>query len=233
MSSNVSKNETEEQESDSYQYEQDQECDGDEVFAVVKGKGKGGFKATCFNCGMRGHKEDRCWQNEQGKEARRLEKGKGNPKEGDGPKKNGQTWVTVQFLVQYIGTEKYGLEMDPWSAVEPVPYRCAVSLNSGCEEFSEPKRMSRVTHIKTSPSGSPRNFARVNKFSILSPDDNESPRECCASKNTSRKQCQQRRCGDERVDDALQPLRQKFPVTEDPVHRCWRLIEFRTWRRRQ
>ena len=44
-----------EQESDSYQYEQGQECDGDEVFAV-KGKGKGGFRGTCFKCGMRGHK---------------------------------------------------------------------------------------------------------------------------------------------------------------------------------
>ena len=54
MSSNVSKPETDEQESDSCQYEQDQE-----VFAV-KGKDKGGFKGTCFMCGMRGHKADRC-----------------------------------------------------------------------------------------------------------------------------------------------------------------------------
>ena len=61
MSSNVAKSETEEQESDSYQYEQDQDGDGDELFAV-KGKGKGGFKGTCFKCGMRGHKADRCWQ---------------------------------------------------------------------------------------------------------------------------------------------------------------------------
>ena len=61
MSSNVSKTETDEQGNDSYQCEQDQECDGDEVFAV-KGKGKGAFKGTCFKCGMRGHKADRCWQ---------------------------------------------------------------------------------------------------------------------------------------------------------------------------
>ena len=59
MSSNVSKTETEGQESDSHQYEQDQDCDGDKLCAV-KGKGKGGFKGTCFKCGMRGHKADRC-----------------------------------------------------------------------------------------------------------------------------------------------------------------------------
>ena len=63
---NVSKTETVEPESDSYQYEQDQECDGDELFAV-KGQGKGGFKGTCFKCGMRGHKVDRCWQKGKGK----------------------------------------------------------------------------------------------------------------------------------------------------------------------
>ena len=61
MSSNALKNEAVEQESDSYQYEQDQACDGDELFAG-KGKGKGVFKGTCFKCGMRGHKADRCWQ---------------------------------------------------------------------------------------------------------------------------------------------------------------------------
>ena len=84
------------------------------------------------------------------------------------------------------------LEVDPWSDVELVPYLCAVSLNSSCEEFAEPKRMSRGAHFKTSQSGSPRNFAHVNKFSILAPDDKESPGECCASKHTSRIRCQQR-----------------------------------------
>ena len=66
VSSNVAKTETKEQESDSYQYEPDQEGDGDELFAV-KGKGKGGFKGTCFKCGMRGHKVDKCWQKGKGK----------------------------------------------------------------------------------------------------------------------------------------------------------------------
>ena len=56
MSSDVSKSEAEGQESDSYQYEQVQDCDGDELCAV-NGKGKGGFKGTCFKCGMRGRKK--------------------------------------------------------------------------------------------------------------------------------------------------------------------------------
>ena len=135
MSSNVSKTETDEQENDSYQCEQDQECDGDEVFAV-KDKGKGGFKGTCFKCGMRGHKADRCWQ-----------KGKGKRGKGDSEKRKGGS------------------------------------------------------HVITSQSGSPRNFAHVNRFSMLVLDDDESPGKCCASKHTSRIQCQPRRCGDERVDE--------------------------------
>ena len=78
--SNVAKSETEEQESDSCQYEQDQDGDGDELFAV-KGKGKGGFKGTCFKCGMRGHKADRCWQRGKGKGGKGdWEKGKGGSK---------------------------------------------------------------------------------------------------------------------------------------------------------
>ena len=50
-----------------------------------------------------------------------------------------------------------------------------MSSNSRCEEFSEPKRMSRGTPIKTLQSGSSRNFAHVNKISILASDDDESP----------------------------------------------------------
>ena len=80
MSSNVAKSETEEQESGSYQYEQDQDGDGDELFAV-KGNGKGGFKGTCFKCGMRGHKADRRWQKGTDKGGKGdWEKGKGGSK---------------------------------------------------------------------------------------------------------------------------------------------------------
>ena len=170
MSSNVSKPETEEQESDSYQYEQDQECDGDEVYAV-KGKGKGGFKGTCLKCGMRGGFKGKGWS-----------KGKwSNP---------GHTWDNSWYHSNWHG-KAYGLEVDPWSAVKPVPYLCAVSLNSSCE---------RHTHRKTLQHGSSRDFAHVNKFSILASDDDESPGECCTSEHTSRIQCQSRRCGDERGD---------------------------------
>ena len=98
-------------------------------------------------------------------------------------------------------SKAYGLVVDPWSAGESVPYLCAVSLHSSCEDFSEPKRMSRGTNTKTTQSGSPRNFAHVNKFSILASGDDESPSECRTTKQTSRIQCQSRRCGDERSDE--------------------------------
>ena len=79
-----------------------------------------------------------------------------------------------------------------------------INLNSSCEEFSGPKRMSRGTHLRTSQSGSPRDLAHVNKLSILAPDD-EPPKNCCASNFTSKFQCQPRRCGDERVDECIAP----------------------------
>ena len=64
-----------------------------------------------------------------------------DPKERDGPRKICQNLVTRgKILVTY------GFEVDPWTAVELVPYLCAVSLNSSCDDFSEPKGMSRGTH---------------------------------------------------------------------------------------
>ena len=63
--------------------------------------------------------------------------------------------------------------MDPWSAVEFVACLCTVSSSSSCEELSEPKRMTRCTHTKTSQLGSPMNFVHGNKFSVLTHDDNE------------------------------------------------------------
>ena len=139
MSSNAFKDEPVEQESDSYQYEPDQEGDGDELFAV-KGKGKGGFKGTCFKCGMRGHKADRCWQKGKGKGGKGdWEKGKGGSK---GKWSNpGHTWENSWYHSNWHG-KAYGLEVDPWAAVEPVPYLCAVSLTP---EFSEPKHVRKDT----------------------------------------------------------------------------------------
>ena len=47
----------------------------------------------------------------------------------------------------------------------------------------------------------PRDFAHVNKFSILASDEDESLGVCCTSEHTSRIQYQQRKCGAERVDE--------------------------------
>ena len=80
---------------DSYQYEQDRECDGDELFAV-KGKGEGGFKLTCFKCGMRGHEADRCLQKGKGKggKERLGDRKRWMQRKGDGPREIGQIPVT-------------------------------------------------------------------------------------------------------------------------------------------
>ena len=106
MSSNVPKSKTVEQENDSYQYEQAQEYDGDELFAV-KGKGKGGFKGTCFKCGLRGHKADRRWQKGKSKGGKDREE-KVGPKETDGQREIGQILVTRGTILGIIpvGTKK-------------------------------------------------------------------------------------------------------------------------------
>ena len=181
---------------------------------------------------MRGHKADRCWQKGKGKGSKGdWEKEKGGSK-GKGWSKGkwsnpGHTWDSSWYNPHWHG-KTYGLEVDPWSAVEPVPYLCAVSLSSSCEEIFEPKRMTRETHTKTLQSGSPWNFVDLNKFSILAPDENEFTGEGCTPMHTSRSQCQQRKCGNElmRADavmnelmNASQPLRQTFPVTKDSAHR--------------
>ena len=232
MSSNVSKPETEEQESDSYQDEQDQDCDGDEVYAVT-GKGKGGFKGTCFKCGMRGHKIDRCWQRGKGKGSKGdWEQRKGGSK-GKGWSKGkrshlGHTWDSSWYNSHWHG-KTYSLEVDPWSAVELISYLFAVSLSSSCEEFiGTETHDERNAHTKTSQPGSPKNFAHVNKFSILAPDDNEFTGEGCISLHTPRSQRQQRKCGDERVDECrcddervvecITGSEAKFPSHQDPAH---------------
>ena len=145
---------------------EDHERDGDELFAV-KGKGKGGFKGICFKCGMRGHEADRSWQKGKGKGGKGdWEKGKGGSKGKSGLKENGQNsghmWDNSCYPSNWH-SKTYGLEADPWTAVEPVLYLCAVSLKSSCEEYSKPKRVMRGTHTKTSQSGSPGDFVHVNK----------------------------------------------------------------------
>ena len=97
------------------------------------------------------------------------EKGKGGSKGKEWPKgkwsNSGHLWDNSWYPSNWHGKTN-GLETDPWTAVEPVPYLCAVSLKSSCEEFSKPKRVTRETHTKTSQSGSPGDSVHLNKFSI-------------------------------------------------------------------
>ena len=117
MSSNVSKAETEELESESYLYEQDQDCDGDELFEG---------RSTLAERKM--EKEAR----ETGREKKVDPKEKGWSKgKWSNPR---HTWDSSFYNSHWHG-KTYGLEVDPWSAVEPVPYLCAASLSSSCEEF--------------------------------------------------------------------------------------------------
>ena len=71
-----------------------------------------------------------------------------------------------------MAQETYGLGVDPWSAVEAVPFLCAVSLNSSCEESSEPKRMSKRNTQEN---------AAVWEFKKCCSDENESHGECSTS----------------------------------------------------
>ena len=80
--------------------------------------------------------------------------------------KPGHTWDRSWHQSKWHG-ETYGPEVDSCTAVELVPYLCAVSWNSSCEDISEPKRMSGGTHTKTSQSGSPKNFAHLLIFRFL------------------------------------------------------------------
>ena len=91
------------------------------------------------------------------------------------------------------------LEVDPWAAVEPVPYLCAVSLNPSDEKFSKPKCVSRERQTKISPST--KDFTHVNRFSSFTQGDNELSCENCTSAHTSKAQCHQR--VDERGDGCV------------------------------
>ena len=213
MNSNFAKSETEEQESDSYQYEQDQDGDGDELFAV-KGKGKSGFKGTCFKCGMRGHNADRCWQKGKGKGGKGdWEKGKGGSK---GKWSNpSHSWHNSWYHSSWHG-KAYGLEVDPWAVVELVPYLSAVSLKPNCEEFSEPKHVRKGHCTNTSQLENSGTFAHENRFALLASDDDEESlgdrdvaKPVTKIRSRSWKIGRERdggfSCRDERVDECMDP----------------------------
>ena len=82
-----------------------------------------------------------------------------DPRERDGPRDNGLTLVTRDG-------KTFGLEVDPWTAVETVPYLCAVSVNSSCEEFSEPKHMPRGTLFKNFAVWQSKGLSRNNRDEV-------------------------------------------------------------------
>ena len=63
--------------------------------------------------------------------------------------------------------------MDPWAAVEPVPFLCAASLKPSCEESSEPKQVRKGHCTNTLQLENSGTFAHVNRCSILASDDGE------------------------------------------------------------
>ena len=170
---------------------------GDELYAV-KGKGKGGFKGTCFKCGMRGHKADRCgmrghkadrsWQEGKGKGGKGdWETGQGGSKGMGWPKgkwsNSGYTWDNSWHSSNWHGKTN-GLEVDAWAAVENVPHLCAVCLNPSDEEFSEPKRVSRERQTQILPCTE--DSTHVNRLSSLAQGHNELSCENCTSVHTSK-----------------------------------------------
>ena len=78
--------------------------------------------------------------------------------------------------------------------------------------------MSRGPHNKTSESGSPRNFAHVNKFSILALDDDESLESVVlqnthvkdSASTTEMERVDECRRGDERVDECITAPKTRF-----------------------
>ena len=73
----------------------------------------------------------------------------------------------------------YGLEVDPWTAVDPVPYLCAVSLKPSCEEFSEAQHVRKRYCTNTLQLESSGTFAHDNRFSFLASDDDEKSLDGC------------------------------------------------------
>ena len=117
-----------------------------------------------------------------------------------------------KFLLSFqMDGKAYGLEVDPWAAVEPVPYLCAVNLTL---EYSEPKHVSKghCTHtLKLRNSGT---FAHQNRFSILASDEGgNSLGDCDVAKHVTNIKNWKTRgerddefsCCEERVDACLDP----------------------------
>ena len=64
---------------------------------------------------MRGHKADRCWQEERTKEARETERQeKVDPKEKDGPKGHGQTLDTHGTILGTVPSGKAKRMVSRW-----------------------------------------------------------------------------------------------------------------------
>ena len=91
------------------------------------------------------------------------------------PKKrsnSGHTWDNSWYHSNWHGMT-YGLEVDPWAAVDPILYLCAVSLKSSCEEFTEPKHVRKAHCTDTLPLENSGTFSHENRFSILASSDDE------------------------------------------------------------
>ena len=141
--------------------------------------------------------------------------------------KNGQTLVTRGTIV----TAKHMVLRWSRGRLLNLFLISVQSVSTQVGRISLNRNACREEHTKTSLSGGPKDFAHMNKFSILAPGDNEFTCERCTSVvHTSRVQCQQH--DDEGDDGCTTTPRQKFPVTnEDLVHRNKALIKFRTLRR--
>ena len=113
------------------------------------------------------------------------------------------TWSSLHFGVASLGTV-CGLHEEQLSASDDneEDHNSWERPSGSYHEFGL-QGQNPVKSGKTCQSGSPKDFAHANKCSILAADDNEFTGECCASFHTSRSQCQQRRFGDERVDECI------------------------------
>ena len=119
-----------------------------------------------------------------GERKRRIERDREDRKE------NGQIPDTIgKILGTILGISRIGMErrmgsrVDPWAAVDPVPYLCAVSLKPDCEEFTYPKHVRKGHCTKTEHLGKSGELAHGNRFSILASDDDDNSLDACDVEN--------------------------------------------------